>query len=1022
MFEYSCFLHPQHKGASLDSRCPECNQPYGFPLEAAHLPRTINGKRVVEGLNRGFYGAVFKMQHPRTGRFYAVKVIPVQTYAPKEEGGYSKSFEREWRLHLDLSSAPVVARLEDQGENDINFGQCSIPCYWMEMEFVDGSALSQVIKSGPTSPRQAAQIAWDLLDVIEALQRRGQHHNDFHGGNIIVTRLSRAESRLSAIDPETGMKVLDLGSAAQETRSSDERLGDTHWVAKHILELLESYERTNIGADPALLRTCAQLRRVAEHYYGADKQRRPSPSDMKEMVRAAYYYAQRPFDVPVRLPSISTHYNARTLPPSFAPELLYDPSGRWAGRLQGPGPQLLFGMRGCGKTMLLRSLEWPARLRARKTSGPAYETRQEVAQRVSGETFLGVFVSCSALLRGPRPELIDRPVLRTFLAFAREIVRDVEACAFTEIGSVNYSELQGFAEVVHRAVPWFAVPSNPADVWELSRAIAQALSRAWDGDISNDLPPLLVFEELCRSTRRLVDIWANKVLLFLLDDVSTRVLPVQNVSELLSQLCIHSPLFGFKVSTENQTLELRTEGGEVAREGRDFEPFDLGLEVVAHLGGHEGAKFIASILQRRAAITEGAPRNPVKEILGSQSLETLAGNLRSGLADPVYWGLESLAGMCVGDIGDVLQLYETILQRGAEKPFPISSAIQHKAAIEIAEVKLRALAIREEWLYSHAVAFAQASHRELRRSSSRLRQHTRIHVNITEQDAPTLFPLLLKMVDAGVFVFIGGQSRSKAGGGQSRLQFKLAYRKMLGLPYRMPLSDRDRFEPENPKELRDWIEHPAAERLRWGKLPEEDRGSDGQTENGRQSLSHEAEQQIMQDIPKSPQPRGENGELPEAHTLFSVQTMLASEISAARVSLEDKHVIAAFGFEDRSPGSWRNLLAFGCPRRATLVQYPNEGKKKEIEAVLRDRGVSYDITLTGSYGHGDLVRQLIGSCDAAEAVLIDTTSLTKALIYELVTLALVERGDVWVLHTCADEYFPPGDELRRVVDKLLIPA
>jgi len=109
---------------------------------------------------------------------------------------------------------------------------------------------------------------------------------------------------------------------------------------------------------------------------------------MKEMVREAYYYAQRPFDVPVLLPSISTHYNVRTLPPSFAPELLYDPSGRWAGRLQGPGPQLLFGMRGCGKTILLRSLEWPARLRPRKTSGSALETPQDVAQRVTDERFL----------------------------------------------------------------------------------------------------------------------------------------------------------------------------------------------------------------------------------------------------------------------------------------------------------------------------------------------------------------------------------------------------------------------------------------------------------------------------------------------------------------------------------------------------------------------------------------------------------------------------------------------------------
>src|SRR5208337_453900 len=112
--------------------------------------------------------------------------------------------------------------------------------------------------------------------------------NDFHGNNIIISRLPSAESRLSAIEPRTGMKVLDLGSAAEDTKSSEERLGDTHWVAAHILELLCSYERNHPEADPSLLRICAQLRRVAEHYYGRDKVREPSPGDMKEMVRTAY--------------------------------------------------------------------------------------------------------------------------------------------------------------------------------------------------------------------------------------------------------------------------------------------------------------------------------------------------------------------------------------------------------------------------------------------------------------------------------------------------------------------------------------------------------------------------------------------------------------------------------------------------------------------------------------------------------------------------------------------------------------
>ncbi len=1019
MFEYSCFLHPQRKSTSLDESCPECGEQYGFPLEEGNLPTVINGKRVVRSLSRGFYGAVFKSEHPRTGRFYAVKVIPVNTYAPREKGGYGKSFEKEWRLHLELSSASVVARLEDQGEDDLQFGRYTIRCYWMEMEFVEGRTLNEVVEQGPESPREVAQIAWDLLDVIEALQRHGQHHNDFHGNNIIISRLPSAESRLSAIEPRTGMKVLDLGSAAEDTKSSEERLGDTHWVAAHILELLSSYERNNPEADPSLLRICAQLRRVAEHYYGRDKVREPSPGDMKEMVRTAYDYSQRPFEQPVRLPSISTHYNAKTLPPWFASELLYDPSGRWASRLQGPGPQLLFGMRGCGKTILLRSLEWSARLKQRRNGKGEYEGRHEVFHRVSDESFLGLFVSCSALLRGPRPELVDAPVLRTFLAFAREIVRDVEACVLTGIGSVNHSELLAYSDLVARVVPWFKPPPDPADVWALGRALSHALSSPSNGEPAGDLSALIVFEELCRSARKVVDIWANKVLLFLLDDVSTRVLPVQNVSELLSQLCIQSTMFGFKISTENQTLKLRTEGGEIARGGRDFEQFDLGAEVLAHLAGHEGAKFIASILERRAAITPGAPRNPVREILGSQSLESLAGAIRADRGGPYfYWGVEVLAGLCVGDVGDVLQLYETILDRGGDKPFPVSQEIQHKAAIDLAEVKLRALAVRKEWLYSHAVAFAQASHRELRKSTDRLRQYTRIHVNITEEDAPDLFPKLLELVDAGVFVFIGGQARSKGGKTHSHLQFKLAYRKVLGLPARAPLSSRDRFEPENPTDLRDWLEHPSADKLRWGKLGVEHREHPIEPTEAEKIVCAEPTQQTIQDVGIVKGGEPSTTVLPEAHSLFAVETMLVSEIGQAKVAWRDKHIIAAFGFEDRSRDSWTNLLEVGEPGRVTFLQYPDVGKKEEIESKLRQHSISYDVAVTSSSSHGNLVRDVLGRSRREDAIVVDTTALTKALIYEFVAEVLVQRGEVWILHTCAEEYFPPADELRRVVDRL----
>src|SRR5437870_3818219 len=115
MFEYSCFLHPQEKGDSLDERCPVCREPFGFPLE--HHPERINGKVVERALSRGFYGAVFLARHPRTNTPYAIKVIPVATYAPKSDGGYEKDFLEEAKLHLELGGTGLVAELRDHSSD-----------------------------------------------------------------------------------------------------------------------------------------------------------------------------------------------------------------------------------------------------------------------------------------------------------------------------------------------------------------------------------------------------------------------------------------------------------------------------------------------------------------------------------------------------------------------------------------------------------------------------------------------------------------------------------------------------------------------------------------------------------------------------------------------------------------------------------------------------------------------------------------------------------------------------------------
>jgi len=1017
VFEYACFLHPQEKSTALDDACAHCGRKFRWPLDV--LPGEINGRTVEAALGRGFYGAVYRARRRRPS---AIKVIPKAMYAPRDEGGHGKDFDAEADQHADLTGDAEanlhVAAYLDAGDQVLSFNGVEIDCWWLEMEFLEGRPLSEVIEEGPRSPQEAAQIALDLLDVVDVLEKRGRHHNDLHAENIFVLPLAERLARRQAIDPLVTVKLLDLGSLGEKSKSGPGRLGDVHWIATHIRDILDSYERTNPQLDPGELRLTAHLRRVAELYSGQDPERRPTPADMIKSVRDIYAFGERPWGQPVRLGFLAEHYNAQSLPPWFAPELLNDPDGEWTKRISGPGPTLIAGMRGCGKTILLRSLEWTARLHRQ-----ASETEEDVLGRLQDDRFLGLFVSCSALLRQPRGAPPDAPFQRLFLAFTREVIRDVHACELDGVGEIHYNALSPFVEMVERIVPWFEPPASAVDVTSLERALDAALQERDPEGADAPFNARTAFDELAQSSRRLVDLWSDKTLLFLLDDVSIRYLPLENVEQLLSQFSLQSPDFGFKVSTETQTLELSTPGGSQARRYRDYDFFDLGAEVYSHCDPK--SPFLAKVLEKRSRLTDGEQGKTPRQVLGRQDLISIARAIKSQPAKaPVYWGLEALAGMCNGDIGDILRLYTNMSEKARQLgEYPLPPAEQHAAALALTENRLLSLAGRGDWYYRHAVAFAQASNIELTQSRpDGPRQYTGMRVNIEQAQAREVFGKLMDLVDAGVFVLTGSTNRTKGPKEAPYVQFKLAYSTVLGLSNRVPLSKRDRFELPTDQ-LLDWLENPSAAKLRpmrrdGGGETSEEAGAPA-AEPGREDAGGGAYSQLdmlsLESAPP-PEPPG-NGGLPRPRVLFDVETLAAGSPSDLGVDWSRSQVIGAYGFEERSVGAWEGLLGHAAPAGALLAAYPDLGLRDRLDWVLERAKVPVTPLDAGPLYSEEGALDLLDRVEG-EVPVIDVTALAKSLIYTLVRAALLARGEVVVLHTAAASYFPPDEDLEDVV-KLL---
>ena len=1004
-FEYCCWQHPAQIDKLLTSACPECGLPYGFPIEQP--PSEVNGKEIEKALGRGFYGAVYKARNPRTGRPLAVKLVPklIHTYREQERNG--PSFEQEAQIHADLSELALIASLIEWGEERVDFGGTEIDCWWVEMEYVEGRLLADIIADGPKSPRQAAQIAWDLLEFVNLMRKRGSNHNDLHAENVMVVELDESRSRRRAIDPHTAVRILDLGSAASHSVTGPTRLGDIEWVAIHIRDMVNAYERNHPEMAQDTLRLCTQLRRAAEFYSAPDPRRQPEPAEMQSFIRSILAYGRQPWNLPVELNWLAEHYNAQTLPTWYAPELLVDPEGEWTRKLSGAGPMLVAGMRGCGKTILLQSLEWTARLHPRPGESP-----DDVAARVAGDRFLGLFVSCAVLLRRPRSKPPDLPIHRLFIAFAREIVRDLQACEAEEIGDIDYTALEDFCALVGSVVPWFVPPPNSLDTTAVERALVAASQKVLD---ENDAEGPAIntkqdFEELAIAAKRLTDIWKDKQLLFLLDDVSTRALPLEDVQELLSQFSVSSTHFSFKVSTENQTIALTTQGGEPARRFRDYDFFDLGVEVLRRCA--QGSDFIENVLATRTKYTTGVDYQSPKSVLGEQSLNELATALRENKPNTkVYWGIDAISAMCVGDVGDVLQLYSVILEIGRDKGFPVSRADQHDAAVRLADERLVSLAGREEWLFSHATAFSEACHNQLvDHDVGRPREHSLLNVETSGEELDDVFAKLIKLVDAGVFVLTGITTRSKSPKSRPQLQIRLVYSLFLGLPKRVPLGKRGRFELPSSA-VRDWLDSPKPAKL--------ERGA---KEGGDRNWSETGGLTPQSNLPEPPAqlPLGaegveESATPPLAQTLHEIGTLSSGDIARLPIDWPSVQVVAGAGFEDRSLDAWNALLAAGTPRRVSLVTYPEAGNRDPIENELRRHGITAQLVDSETLDQPGAVRDFTSELDGP-LIAVDTTSLTKSLLYRLVRRVLIDRGEVVVLHTQANHYFPPNEDLGEIVN------
>lgn len=139
-------------------------------------PRTaqFGDYELQEEIARGGMGIVYKARQSKLDRIVALKMIRSGDLAGKEE---IQRFQAEAEAAARLDH-PNIVPIHEVGEHD--------GLQFFSMGYVDGQSLSDRLKGGPLTPREAAGLTRTIAGAVEYAHGKGIVHRDLKPGNILL--------------------------------------------------------------------------------------------------------------------------------------------------------------------------------------------------------------------------------------------------------------------------------------------------------------------------------------------------------------------------------------------------------------------------------------------------------------------------------------------------------------------------------------------------------------------------------------------------------------------------------------------------------------------------------------------------------------------------------------------------------------------------------------------------------------------------------------------------------------------